>query len=324
MKNPAPTPLMEYLGPLAALLEAPDVIEISANPDGMVFVDRFGQGRTRWGGIASADVDRFLRWCAARTGTEITEASPRLKGRIPGTAHRVAGLIPPVVDAPMFSIRRHLDRVIPLAEFVHASQPLELIQGALAARKNILIAGATGAGKTTLLNACLGEVGRIAPDTRLIVIEDTPEIRHPLADHVAMRASDTVGMDDLLVDTLRHAPTRIVVGEVRTGAVLMTLLKSWNTGHPGGIATLHANAADEVMERLWTLGTEVMTADPTPALMQATDMIVFVHRSTAPRSPPDPDGIFDTSQRTGAPEVAAIVIRVGQGRNSKMERIYEA
>lgn len=306
MTRPALAPLEEYLGPLAALLEASDVIEISANPCGAVFVDRFGEGRTRWGEITPGEVERFLRWCATCTETTITPEHPRLKGRIPGTAHRVAGLIPPVVEAPMFSIRRHLDRVIALADYVRAAAPLGLIREALAARHNILIAGATGAGKTTLLNACLSEVASLAPETRLIVIEDTPEIRHPLADHVAMRASDTVGMDDLLVDTLRHAPTRIVVGEVRTGAVLMTLLKAWNTGHPGGLATLHANAAHEVMERLWTLGTEVMSADPTPALLAATDRIVFLRRS-----------------RNGPPEVATITGRCGRGRSATLESLYE-
>lgn len=300
------TPVAEFLGPLAALLDAPDVIEISANPDGAVYIDRFGQGRSRWGEIAADEVERFLRWCATRTETAITPEQPRLKGRIPGTAHRIAGLIPPVVDAPMFSIRRHLDRVIALEEYVRDAGALDLIRDALVTRQNILIAGATGAGKTTLLNACLGEVARLAPETRLIVIEDTPEIRHPLTDHVAMRTSDTVGMDDLLVDTLRHAPTRIVVGEVRTGAVLMTLLKSWNTGHPGGLATLHANSAQEVLERLWTLGTEVMSADPTPALMQATDRIVFVRRP-----------------RTGPPGIATITGRCGHGRGATLETLYE-
>ena len=301
-----PTRLGEFLGPLAAILEQSNVIEISANPDGVVYVDRFGQGRERWGDISAASVERFLRWCASSTNTLITETNPRLKGRIPGTAHRIAGLIPPVVDAPMFSIRRHLETVIALAEYVPIQKPLDLIKSALRDRRNILIAGATGAGKTTLLNACLAEIAEFAPATRLIVIEDTPEIRHPLADHVAMRTSDTVGMDDLLVDTLRHAPTRIIVGEVRTGTVLMTLLKAWNTGHPGGLVTLHANSAAEVMDRLWTLGTEVMTADPTPALLQATDTIVFVQRS-----------------RKGPPEIAAISQRCGFGTESKMETVYE-
>ncbi|MCY4288583.1 MAG: ATPase, T2SS/T4P/T4SS family [Aestuariivita sp.] len=298
--------LAEFLGPLAEILAQPNVIEISANPDGVVYVDRFGAGRQRWGEIPASSVERFLRWCASSTDTTITETNPRLKGRIPGTAHRIAGLIPPVVDAPMFSIRRHLETVIALDAYVRFAEPLDLINSALRDRRNILIAGATGAGKTTLLNACLAEIAEFAPATRLIVIEDTPEIRHPLADHVAMRTSDTVGMDDLLVDTLRHAPTRIIVGEVRTGPVLMTLLKAWNTGHPGGLVTLHANSAGEVMDRLWTLGTEVMTADPTPALLQATDTIVFVQRS-----------------RQGPPEIAAISQRVGFGTESKMETVYE-
>ena len=151
---------------------------------------------------------------------------------------------------------------------------------AIAARKNVLIAGATGAGKTTLLNACLGEMERIAPETRLLVIEDTPEIRSPFRNSVALRTSDGVTMDRLLVSALRQAPDRIVVGEVREGSVLLTLVKAWNTGHPGGLVTLHANSADEVIDRLSLLATEVMAADPVPVLMQATDLIVFIHRDT--------------------------------------------
>ena len=147
-------------------------------------------------------------------------------------------------------------------------------------RKNVLIAGATGAGKTTLLNACLGEMERIAPETRLLVIEDTPEIRSPFRNSVALRTSDGVTMDRLLVSALRQAPDRIVVGEVREGSVLLTLVKAWNTGHPGGLVTLHANSADEVIDRLSLLATEVMAADPVPVLMQATDLIVFIHRDT--------------------------------------------
>lgn len=295
--------------PFAALLDETDVIEICANPDGSVFVDRFGAGWALWGTLAPTDAESFLRWCATRTGTAITKEYPRLKARIPGTAHRVAGLIPPVVEAPMFSIRRHPERVIALADYIPEPVPRNIVARALDERRNILIAGATGSGKTTLLNACLDEVARIAPDTRLITIEDTPEIRTRLVNRVQMHASDTTGMDALLTETLRHAPTRIVVGEVREGHVLMTLLKAWHTGHPGGLVTLHANSADEVMDRLWTLGTEVMAADPTPALMQATDMIVFVRRGS------------------GAPGIATILTRPdrerGRSRDSKLETVYE-
>ena len=295
--------------PFAALLDEPDVVEICVNPDGAVFVERFGAGWSNWGRLAAVDGEGFLRWCATRNRTSITEDCPRLKARLPGTAHRVAGLIPPVVEAPSFTIRRHLDRVIALQEFIPDAAPRAILTRALAARSNILIAGATGSGKTTLLNACLEEIADTAPETRLVTIEDTPEIRTKLVNRVQMHASDTTGMDALLTETLRHAPTRIVLGEVREGAVLMTLLKAWNTGHPGGLVTLHANSAHEVMDRLWTLGTEVMASDPTPALMQATDMIVFVRRGAS------------------APEITTILTRPdsarGRSREARLETAYE-
>ncbi|WP_419738616.1 ATPase, T2SS/T4P/T4SS family [Ruegeria sp.] len=302
-------PRIPLPGPFAALLDDADVIEICVNPDGAVFVERFGAGWSNWGDLAAAEAEGFLRWCATRNHTSITEDSPCLKARLPGTAHRVAGLIPPVVAAPSFTIRRHLDRVIALGAFLPDPEPRAILGKALRARRNIVIAGATGSGKTTLLNACLDEIADIAPETRLVSIEDTPEIRTRLINRVQMQASGTTGMDALLSETLRHAPTRIVLGEVRAGHVLMTLLKAWHTGHPGGLVTLHANSAHEVMDRLWTLGTEVMASDPTPALMQATDMIVFLRRGA------------------GAPELTTILARPdsasGRSRETRLETVYE-
>ncbi len=275
------TSLADLLGPLADVLAASETVEISCNPDGQVFVERFGAAPERWGTLDAGRTARFVRWCASWSATELAFDRPILSGRVPGTAHRIEALLPPVTDGPTFSIRRHRDTVPSLEESVPEDVPREILQDAIAARKNILIAGATGAGKTTLLNACLGEMERIAPDTRLLVIEDTPEIRSPFGNSVALRTSDGVTMDRLLVSALRQAPDRIVVGEVREGSVLLTLIKAWNTGHPGGLCTLHANSADEVIDRLSLLATEVMTADPVPVLMQATDLIVFIHRETA-------------------------------------------
>ena len=274
----ARTDIGALLGPVAALLNDRTIIEISANPSGDVFVDRFGAGIQHFGTLEQSKTMRFLRWCATWSQTTITEQTPVFSGRIPGCAHRIEGLIPPIVDAPCFSIRRHLEQVITLEEYIGADEPRALIEQAIVDKQNILIAGATGSGKTTLLNACLSHLGTIAPDTRLITIEDTPEIRTGLANNIAMHTSDHVGMNRLLVSTLRLAPTRIVVGEVREGHVLMTLIKAWNTGHPGGIVTLHANAAEEVPDRLKMLATEVTTADMVPVLMQTTNMIVFVRR----------------------------------------------
>lgn len=274
------TSLADLLGPLAEVLDAPDTVEISCNPDGRVFVERFGAAPDQWGTLDAGRTTRFVRWCATLSGTAVTGDRPILSGRVPRTAHRIEALLPPVTDGPCFSIRRHRDTVPSLRESVPEDAPRRILEDAIAARKNILIAGATGAGKTTLLNACLGEMERTAPDTRLLVIEDTPEIRSPFRNSVALRTCDGVTMDRLLVSALRQAPDRIVVGEVREGSVLLTLIKAWNTGHPGGLVTLHANSADEVLDRLSLLATEVMIADPVPVLMQATDLIVFIHRDT--------------------------------------------
>ena len=285
------------LGPLAALLDEEDITGISANADGAVFVKRFGHPPAHWGRLDRADAERFLRWCASGVDTVITERSPLFSGRIPGTAHRIAAQIPPVVDAPCFSIRRHRATVITLQEFVPDPAPRALLEAALTGKRNILIAGATGSGKTTLLNACLAHLADMEPGTRPLLIEDTPEIRAPFTNHLALRSSDDVDMNRLLVQTLRLDPDRIVVGELREGAVLMTLIKAWNTGHPGGVTTLHANSAADVLLRLKVLASEVMTNDPTPQLMACLDTIVFVTRGrdrplieTIATACPGPDG----------------------------------
>ncbi len=294
------TDIATLLGPLGPLLEAPDVVEISCNPDGRVFVERFGADPCPHGHMDARDADRFIRWCATLSKARVAADTPIFSGRIPGTAHRIEALVPPVVDAPAFSIRRHSTRPITLVDFVPEEEPGHLIKAAIAARHNILIAGATGSGKTTLLNACLDHLNGLAPATRLVVIEDTPEIRAPFANSMAIRTADRVTMDRLLVSALRLAPQRIIVGEVREGAVLMTLLKAWNTGHPGGLVTLHANGADEVMARLAMLATEVTSTDQTPFIRNTTDMIVFVRRGRA------------------RPEVATITCRTG----SELETTY--
>ena len=289
------TDITSVLGSLAAVLTEPDVVEISCNPSGAVWVERFAQAPVLWGQLSLARAERFVRWCATWSQDSITTERPIFSGRIPGTPHRIEALIPPVVEAPTFSIRRHREQVISLAEYIEDPKPRALVAEAIAAKHNILIAGATGSGKTTLLNTCLHHLAEIAPQTRLITIEDTPEIRTPLKNALALVSTDAVSMDRLLISTLRLAPDRIVVGELREGQVLMTLIKAWNTGHPGGLVTLHANSGADVIPRLRMLACEVLQTDPTPALMGSLDMIVFVRRG---RGRPIVETI--AARRTGA------------------------
>ena len=289
------TDITSVLGPLAAVLTEADVVEISCNPSGAVWVERFAQAPGLWGQLDRARAERFVRWCATWSQDSITTERPIFSGRIPGTQHRIEALIPPVVEGPTFSIRRHREQVISLAEYIEDPKPRALVAEAIAAKRNILIAGATGSGKTTLLNTCLHHLAEIAPQTRLITIEDTPEIRTPLKNALALVSTDAVSMDRLLISTLRLAPDRIVVGELREGQVLMTLIKAWNTGHPGGLVTLHANSGADVIPRLRMLACEVLQTDPTPALLASLDMIVFVRRG---RDRPIVETI--AARRTGA------------------------
>lgn len=270
------------LGAYAPLLNETGVVEISLNPSGAVFVERFGTGTVRVGSMSAAAAERFVRFCAAEVNESLSASNPILSSRVPGTTHRIEALLPPVVRAPSFSIRRHTERVIDLADFLGDTQACAVLKDAISARENILIAGSTGSGKTTLVNSCLASLAELTPDARLLVLEDTPELQVGIANVVHLQSAPVASLDRLLVSSLRLSPDRIILGEVRTGAVLMTLLKAWNTGHPGGLTTIHANSARETIGRMRMLASEVSVSDQTALIHQAIRLIVFISRDVGP------------------------------------------
>jgi P-type conjugative transfer ATPase TrbB len=276
--SPNLSSLQSMLGKVFEPLMDKDVVEISLNPSLDVYVEYFGADAILHSRMERDIAERFIRYCASQTDGSITKENPILSARIPDLGHRIEALLPPVVDAPSFSIRRHSDRVIPLSDFVSDERARRYIENAIETKKSIIVAGSTGSGKTTLTNGCLDHLGKTDPNTRMVILEDTPEIKPSLKNSIHLRTSHSVDMDRLLTSTLRLAPDRIVVGEVRNGAVLMTLLKAWNTGHPGGVTTLHANSADEVLSRMRVLSSEVSVSDQSEFIMSALDMIIFVAR----------------------------------------------
>ena len=176
----------------------------------------------------------------------------------------------PVVSSPAFAIRKRPEVVFTLDEYVAGGMMTEaqaaIIRAAAVARQNMLIVGGTGSGKTTLANAILAEPA-FAED-RVVLIEDTAELQCSAADQIQMltkRTEPQVTMTDLVRDTLRLRPDRIIIGEVRDGSAL-DLLKAWNTGHPGGLATIHANSAAEGLTRLEDLIGEVTQRIPHRAI----------------------------------------------------------
>lgn len=281
------------LGPvIAEALADPRVVEILANPDGRIVVDRLGEGRRDSGALISAEArERAIRLVADHVGETVTREQPRLAGTLPG-GERFQGVLPPVSPQPAFAIRKRPAALWRLADYVDqgvlTSAQADLLQAAAAGRRNILIAGGTGSGKTTLANALLGEPA-FAED-RVILIEDTPELQCSAWDLLTLltrRAPTAIGVGDLVRDALRLRPDRIVIGEMRDGAAALETLKAWNTGHPGGLSTLHANSAGEAIPRLEDLLAEVTAHPPRRLIDQAVDLIVHIRRTREGRAVDD-------------------------------------
>ena len=248
-----------------------------------MWVVRFASRSRRETSWDAASAERLIRWCVSNAGGIIDASQPIASMTVPGFNHRIEALLPPVVDAPVFSIRRHTDVTVKLDHFDWSdSDGMGRIARSFSAqRRNIVVAGATGSGKTTFANACLAILAEYRDDERLIVIEDTPELRSRLRNTVYLRTSRTVDQQRLLFSTLRLAPERIVVGECRDGRAALTLLKAWNTGHRGGLTTLHANKASEVVPRLDMLCSEVATTSQEKLIRSTVDLVVFLERGTA-------------------------------------------
>jgi type IV secretion system protein VirB11 len=275
--------LQEALGDrLCVALDDPGVVEIMLNPDGKVFIERLGQGIAPAGEMAAAAAETVIGSVAHALHSEADDERPIISGELPIGGHRFEGLLPPVVASPTFTIRRRASRLIPLNDYVADKVMTEsqaaVIRSAIANRLNIVIAGGTGSGKTTLANAVIAEIVAAAPDDRMVILEDTAEIQCAADNAVCLHTSDTVDMARLLKSTMRLRPDRIIVGEVRDGAAL-TLLKAWNTGHPGGVTTVHSNTAMSALRRLEQLTAEVSQQSMQAVIGEAVDLVVSIERA---------------------------------------------
>jgi type IV secretion system protein VirB11 len=197
---------------------------------------------------------------------------------LPETGERFEGLLPPVVAAPTFAIRKPAVAVFTLNDYVAAgimtSDQAEALRAAVAARKNILVAGGTSTGKTTLTNALLAEVAKTTD--RVVLIEDTRELQCLAPNLVALRTKDgVVSLSDLVRSSLRLRPDRIPIGEVR-GAEALDLLKAWGTGHPGGVGTIHAGSALGAMRRLEQLIQEAVVTVPRALIAETIDVVAVL------------------------------------------------
>ena len=272
--------LRTALGPsIAAWLEDPIIVEVMLNPDGRLWVDRLLGGLADTGErLAAADGERIVRLVAHHVGAEVHAARPRVSAELPETGERFEGLLPPVVTAPAFAIRKPAIAVFSLEDYVAAGIMAEVqaetLREAVRERRNILVAGGTSTGKTTLTNALLAEVAKTTD--RVVLIEDTRELQCSSPNLVALRTKDGVAsLSDLVRSSLRLRPDRIPIGEVR-GAEALDLLKAWGTGHPGGFGTIHAGTALGALRRLEQLIQEAVVTVPRALIAETIDVIAVL------------------------------------------------
>jgi type IV secretion system protein VirB11 len=265
-------------------LNDPLTIEIMLNADGSLWQERLGEKMRRIGHMKSSRAEAVMRTIAACLDTTITRNNPILEGELPLDGSRFAGQLPPVVTAPTFAIRKKASTIFSLDQYVTngimSSEQKKLICTAVRDHKNILVIGGTGTGKTTLTNAIIHEMVLSDPDERILIMEDTGEIQCAAENFIQYHTTLEVSMTKLLKTTLRMRPDRIIVGEVR-GPEALDLLMAWNTGHEGGVATLHANNAKAGLDRLAML-ISMHPDSPTPIeplIGKAVNIVVHIAKT---------------------------------------------
>jgi len=279
--------LRTALGPaIARFLDDPAIVEVMLNPDGRLWIDRLSGGLVDTGEMLSApDGERIVRLVANYVGAEVHAGAPRVSAELPDTGERFEGLLPPVVAAPAFAIRKPAVAVFTLDDYVAGgimtADQAGALKDAVEARMNILVAGGTSSGKTTLTNALLAEVAKSSD--RVILIEDTRELQCKAPNLVALRTKEgVVSLSDLVRSSLRLRPDRIPIGEVR-GAEALDLLKAWGTGHPGGIGTIHAGTALGALRRLEQLIQEAVVTVPRALIAETINVIAVLSGRGADR-----------------------------------------
>jgi type IV secretion system protein VirB11 len=261
----------------------PSVTDLIVNQDGHLWFDAHGKGM--WDTnylIPATQVESLIGTVAAFLNTVVNAQNPILEGELPGGIGRFEGLVPPVVSQPCFAIRKPAQLLYTLDDYVRAAivteNQAEILRTAILHCQNIVIAGGTGSGKTTLTSALIHEMAKLGdPGNRYAILEDTYELQCRAPNAIQLRTCDAVDLTRLVRATMRLRPDRIIIGEVR-GPEALSMLKAWNTGHPGGVTTVHANSARAALTRLSSLVQEAGVPPQPELIAETVDLIAFIVR----------------------------------------------
>ncbi|MFR8054173.1 MAG: P-type conjugative transfer ATPase TrbB [Bilophila wadsworthia] len=264
-------------------LKNPEVIEIMLNPDGMLWIERYGQDQEPIGTMEPVRSRAVLSLVASALDLTVNDHSPIIEGEFPLDGSRFEATFPPIVSAPSFSLRKKASKVMSVEDYVAdgviTPAVVPFLEHAVVTRKNIMVVGGTSSGKTTFVNAIIQRIALLCPSHRLLILEDTAELQSQSPNTVFFRTSPLAGVDmrTLAKVAMRYAPRRILIGEVRDSAAL-ELLKLWNTGHPGGVGTFHADSAEEALPRLEELVEEAGLGSKQKLIGRGVDVIVFMEK----------------------------------------------
>jgi P-type conjugative transfer ATPase TrbB len=267
-----------------SFLDDPTVTDIMLNPDGKVWLDTFSGVIESGVKISPQKAEQMIRVVSGLKEQEVTALNPSIATELPLNGERFQGIIPPTTESPIFSIRKRPSKIYTLEEYVDSGTisnvQKEKIVEAVKDSKNIVIAGATHSGKTTFANAILCEIAALNP--RIAILEDTRELQCEVENSFSLKTSKNRTMSDLIKQTLRLNIDRIVVGEIRGGEAL-ELLKAWNTGHPGGLATVHSDSAIDTLYRIEDLISEVSSKNQSRLISRSIDMILYLGKDASRR-----------------------------------------
>ena len=280
------TKLASELGEeILSALKDRNVLEVMVNPDGTCWVDTF-DGMKPFHTMSGRKTDVIIRTVATACHTTVTLDNPEigceLVMKIDGKQlrFRFQGVVPPMASPnPCFNIRKHATQVFTLDDYLReriiTKRQLTIIEKAIAEYRNFLIVGATSSGKTTFGNSLLDAIARITPDDRIFILEQIPELESKAVNSVYLQTTPNRTMNDLLRATLHMRPSRIIIGEL-LDRVAHDLLKAWNTGHPGGFTTLHADSAIRGLRRLEQLVEEANVPVNPSLIAESIDTIIFI------------------------------------------------
>ncbi len=266
-----------HFKPLLEIFNNPMVTDIEVNPTGLIFTHYLdGTSQQLDTTINGKSISAVAALLASKTQNDVNSSSPSVAAVWPNPPMRIHIILPPAVSAPSMVIRRFSPIVYPLSHYIENGTCTEnqanLMKTLIKERKNIVVSGETGSGKTTLINSLLKEI----PITdRLYIIEDTKELKCEAPNSVPVLTGEDYTARAAIKDALRFRPDRIIVGEVRDGAAL-DLLEAWNTGHPGGLCSIHANSPATVKQRLRSLIQQV-SVSPQDNLIDITlDVVIQI------------------------------------------------